>query len=93
MFPTFVSNASSVVVTHGPVIAYCIYNGEQTRARLNTAEPTQKLGRIDRQVNFLAKISFMVVFSIAFVLLSFRGWHAEDWYLHFFYKINLMSIE
>lgn len=39
---------------------------------MNTSQPHTKVGLIDQEINFLAKVLFVVTFALALVLVSLK---------------------
>jgi phospholipid-translocating ATPase len=49
-----------------------IYVGKETRSKMNSKEPTYKLGRLDEEVNQLSKVLFGIMFCLAVLINVFQ---------------------
>jgi phospholipid-translocating ATPase len=47
---------SNTVLAAGSAIGFVIYTGPETRAVMNTSHPGTKIGRLDLEINNLAKV-------------------------------------
>jgi phospholipid-translocating ATPase len=61
------------VLASGPVYAVVIYTGKHTRAAMNTNHPSTKFGIIDEELNFAAKLLFLLSFILSFIMISLKG--------------------
>ena len=59
---------SNTVLAAGSAIGFVIYTGPETRAVMNTSHPGTKVGRLDLEINNLAKVSD--VFRTAYILIE-----------------------
>lgn len=67
-----------------------MYNGNDTRALLNTSTPQSKVGKLDLEVNRASKMLFMLLFSLSALLTGFRGFNGQ-WILYVFRYFLLLS--
>ena len=68
--------ANTVLASPGYVLALVTYTGKETRAHMNAKDPHTKVGKIDLEINRLAKFLFvfMLLLSLAIVAMDgFRG--------------------
>lgn len=56
------------VVASGTIIGLVIYAGTETRAVMNTSQPANKIGKLDSELNFLAKWLCLLLVFLALVL-------------------------
>jgi phospholipid-translocating ATPase len=83
---------ASTVLASGNAIALVIYTGAETRSMMNMTEPPSKVGLLDEEINFLSKLLFLLLFSMAFILLCFKGF-GRHWFLYLLrYLLLLASI-
>lgn len=47
---------ANTVVASGRVIGLIVYTGKETRSVMNTSAPQTKVGRLDLEINNLAKV-------------------------------------
>lgn len=81
---------TNTVVATGTVIGLVIYTGKETRASLNTSNPSSKIGLLDLELNFFSKLLFILMLIISFLMISlnlFRGL----WFITFFRFLLLFS--
>lgn len=65
---------SSAVLAAGHIKAMVIYSGRETRIVINSRQPRSKVSRMDRTLNLIGKVLFviMLVMSVSLVFLSGR---------------------
>nr|VZI02292.1 unnamed protein product [Spirometra erinaceieuropaei] len=86
---------SGTVLATGTAVGIVIYTGCETRAVMNSSKAHTKMGRIDREINNITKLLFVVVVLLALVMValqSFMGaWYINYWrfFLLFSYIIPL----
>eukprot|EP00833_Pecoramyces_ruminatium_P015707 jgi/Orpsp1_1/1189739/evm.model.d7180000074113.1 len=81
---------ANTVLASGTAIGLVLYTGRDTRSVMNTNFPKTKVGKIDWEINRLAKILCIVTFTVSFVLIalnSFRGL----WYISLFRFLIIFS--
>jgi len=81
---------ANTVLASGKAIALIIYTGKETRMSMNSREARNKIGSLDEEVNFMAKLLFlfMIIFSAGIVFL--KGFN-EGWVMTFFRFVLLLS--
>lgn len=64
--------ANTVLASSGHCLGMIVYTGIETRAQMNSKEPTTKVGKLDLEINRMSKFLFlfMVVLSLGIVTLS-----------------------
>lgn len=83
---------ASTVLASGNAVALVIYTGSESRSMMNMTEPPSKVGLLDEEVNFLSKLLFALLFTMAFILLCFKGF-GRHWFLYLLrYLLLLASI-
>ncbi|KAI7854229.1 hypothetical protein BDC45DRAFT_463467 [Circinella umbellata] len=92
MEPLGVENTlwTNTVLASGTAIGFVIYTGKDTRAVMNTNHPKTKVGLIDREINRLAKILFIVTFAMSVAMVGLNGFHGL-WYIYVFRFLILFS--
>lgn len=78
------------VVASGTIIGLVVYAGTETRAVMNTSQPSTKMGKLDSELNFLAKwlCALLVLLAIILEALNrFRG----AWFISLFRFVLLFS--
>lgn len=81
---------TNTVVATGTVIGLVLYTGKETRASLNTSNPTSKIGLLDLELNFFSKLLFVLMLILSFLMIAlnlFRGL----WFITFFRFLLLFS--
>jgi phospholipid-translocating ATPase len=52
---------ANTVLAAGSAVGLVVYTGKETRAVLNTSEPETKMGTLEREVNRMAKVGYVVI--------------------------------
>ena len=78
------------VVASGTVIGLIIYTGTETRAVMNTSQPSTKVGKLDAELNFLAKWLCLLLIILALVLEALNRF-SGNWFVSLFRFILLFS--
>lgn len=81
---------ANTVVASGRAVCVVVYNGNETRAMLNTSSPQSKVGKLDHEVNRTSKMLFLLLFSLSALLTGLRGFTGQ-WILYFFRYFLLLS--
>lgn len=81
---------ANTVVASGRAICVVVYNGNETRSRLNASNPKSKVGKLDHEVNRVSKMLFALLFSLAALLTGLRGFTGQ-WILYFCRYFLLLS--
>ena len=68
---------ASTVVASMKVIGIVIYTGKETRARMNSSTPKMKIGILDLELNRSNMYLFCIMFILAFVLASAKGFDSK----------------
>ncbi len=55
------------------IIGLVIYTGKETRAEMNSSLPKNKVGELDKEVNYFSKFLFCLMLLLALVILFIRG--------------------
>ncbi|RHZ62903.1 hypothetical protein Glove_334g35 [Diversispora epigaea] len=80
----------NTVLASGTAIGFVIYTGKDTRAIINTGHPETKVGLLDKEINNLSKILFVVTFLLSFLLIALNGFRGL-WYIYLFRFLILFS--
>ncbi|CAO0801356.1 unnamed protein product [Mucor circinelloides] len=81
---------TNTVLASGSAIGFVIYTGKDTRAVMNTNHPKTKVGLIDREINQLAKILFIVTLALSVIMVGLNGFRGV-WYIYVFRFLILFS--
>ncbi|RUS22625.1 protein transporter [Endogone sp. FLAS-F59071] len=81
---------TNTVLASGTAIGFVIYTGRDTRAVMNTNHPETKVGSIDREINKLSKILFVVTLVLSVVMVGLNGFQGL-WYIYVFRFLILFS--
>ena len=81
--------ANTVLASSGFVLGLIVYTGKETRAQMNAKSPSSKVGLIDYEINYLAKVLFLLMVIMAGTIVALNGFHAS-WYIFFFRFILLL---
>ncbi|KAG1146885.1 hypothetical protein G6F37_005178 [Rhizopus arrhizus] len=81
---------TNTVLASGSALGFVIYTGKDTRAVMNTSHPKTKVGLIDREINQLAKILFMVTLVLSVIMVGLNGFRGI-WYIYVFRFLILFS--
>lgn len=81
---------ANTVVASGRAVCLVVYNGEETRSKLNQSSPRSKVGTLDNEVNFMSKLLFGLLFLLSAILTTLRGF-SGSWLLLFFRYFLLLS--
>ncbi len=81
---------ANTVVASGRAVCLVVYNGEETRSKLNQSTPRSKVGTLDNEVNFMSKLLFGLLFLLSAILTALRGF-SGSWFLLFFRYFLLLS--
>jgi len=81
---------ANTVVASGKVIGLVLYTGVDMRAVMNTSSPQTKVGRLDLEVNTLAKVLCLLMLCLSLLMTALKGFHGI-WYIYFFRYMLLFS--
>ena len=81
---------ANCVLATGTVLCVVVYTGKETRAALNANQPKSKAGLIDLEVNFLAKLLFILCAALGLIMVAFQNFQGE-WYVSGFRFTLLFS--
>ena len=59
------------------IIGLVIYTGKETRAEMNSSLPKNKVGELDKEVNYFSKFLFCLMLFLALVILFIRGFASK----------------
>ena len=83
---------ASTVVASMKVIGIVIYTGKETRARMNSSTPKMKIGILDQELNKSNMYLFFIMFLLAFILASAKGFDSKFFYSFIKYIILFCAI-
>lgn len=81
--------ANTVLASPGYILGMVVQTGLETRMAMNTSAPRQKVGTLDLEVNWLAKVLFVLMVVISAAIIAADGFQG-DWYFKFFRVILLL---
>ena len=81
--------ANTVLASPGYILGMVVHTGVETRMAMNTSAPRQKTGTLDMEVNWLAKVLFVLMVVISALIIAADGFYG-DWYFKFFRVILLL---
>ncbi len=64
---------ANTVLTAGKIYALVLYTGKENRMSLNSEVPRTKIGKLDRELNYLSKLLFAFLMFISIVLVIFSA--------------------
>lgn len=79
-----------MLASQGYILGIVIYTGRNTRSQMNTKTPLSKICLMDREINFLSKILFILMLILAMIIVFFNGFHG-DWLIFYFRVVLLLS--
>lgn len=53
--------SNTVLASNGYIVGMVVYSGKQTRSTMNSKSPSSKVGKVDLEINRLAKILFIMM--------------------------------
>ena len=81
---------NTVLASSGYVVAIVIFTGKETRAEMNSKPGSQKVGKIDLEINKLSKMLFGFMVIMSFGIVAMHGF-VGTWYIDFFRFVLLLS--
>ena len=76
------------MASSGFVLAVVVGTGRETRMAMNVGRPALKVGKLDREVNWLSKVLFGMMCLVSFVIVALDGFQGR-WVLKYF-RMNLL---
>lgn len=73
---------NTVLASQGYVLGLVLYTGYETRTNMSARKPRSKIGALDLEINFLAKILFALMLVLSLVIIIMDGF-AGSWYYKF----------
>eukprot|EP01126_Amoeba_proteus_P066858 TRINITY_DN9759_c0_g2_i10.p1 TRINITY_DN9759_c0_g2~~TRINITY_DN9759_c0_g2_i10.p1 ORF type:complete len:863 (-),score=158.12 TRINITY_DN9759_c0_g2_i10:45-2633(-) len=80
----------NTVLASGTAIGCVVYTGSETRSVMNTSKAQTKVGLLDMELNNLAKLLFVLVIFLSFLMVAINKFKA-DWAIDMFRFILLFS--
>ena len=59
------------------IIGLVIYTGKETRAEMNSQLPKNKVGELDKEVNYFSKFLFGLMLILGLIILFIRGFSSQ----------------
>jgi len=81
---------NTVLASSGYIIGMVVYTGKHTRSAMNSKSPSSKVGRVDSEINRLAKILFIMMVMFAGTIIILDGIRGK-FYIKFFRFLLLLS--
>jgi len=73
----------NTVVASGTVVGLVLYTGKETRSVMNTSQPSTKTGKLDLELNRLAKLLCILLVFLSFLLVALNGFQG-NWFITLF---------
>lgn len=70
---------ASTILTTGSVLALVLYTGYELRIIMNSRAPRTKIGQLDQEINFLAKLLFTILLIFSVMLVGLGGFNHSFW--------------
>jgi phospholipid-translocating ATPase len=83
---------ASTVLTSGYAIGLVVYTGVETRSVMNSRRPAAKFGICDSELNHLAKLLFLLMIIVSFLMVLGAGFTSRFYIIFFRYLLLLSSI-
>lgn len=81
--------ANTVLASPGYILAMVVHTGKETRMAMNISTARQKVGALDLEVNWMAKVLFVVMCVVSLGIIAADGFVGE-WYFKYFRLILLL---
>lgn len=81
---------ANTILAAGSAVGMVVYTGRETRAAMNTSEPETKVGLLDMEINWIAKILCTVTFALSVFLVGLNGFRGT-WFVYIFRFLILFS--
>lgn len=81
--------ANTVLASPGYILGMVLHTGLETRMAMNISTARQKVGALDLEVNWMAKVLFVVMCLISLAIITADGFYGE-WYFKYFRLILLL---
>lgn len=62
--------ANTVVASNCYILGLVVYTGKETRFRMNSQDPKNKIGKIDLEINRLTKYLFVIMLIMSLAMVS-----------------------
>lgn len=60
-------------IASGTIVALVINTGKETKSSLNSKKPITKMGKTDKEINFLSKILFLLLVILTLTIFTIGG--------------------
>jgi phospholipid-translocating ATPase len=80
---------NTVIASKGNVYGLVLYTGKETRSNMSGKIPRSKVGSLDNEINFLAKILFGVMLFLSMIIIVMDGFYGS-WYFKYFRCVLLL---
>lgn len=60
----------NTVIASGTIVGVAVYTGKETRSVMNTSQPSTKTGKLDLELNTMAKLLCLLLVFLAFLLVA-----------------------
>jgi len=82
--------ANTVLASSGYVLGMIVYTGVETRAQMNAKDAVTKVGKLDLEINKLAKLLFVFMLVVSFGIVALSGFRGNV-AINFFRFVLLLS--
>ena len=83
---------NTVIASQGIVYGLVLYTGKETRSNMSGKIPRSKVGSLDNEINYLAKILFGVMLFLSGIIIVMDGFYGSWYYKYFRCVLLLCSI-
>ena len=80
---------ANTVLCSGKILGLVVFTGKETRMAMNSKDPTEKIGSLDRELNILSKYLFMSMTAASLFIVLASGTHQN--LLYFTIKFILLT--
>lgn len=80
---------NTVLASQGVAYGLVLYTGRETRSNMSQKNPRSKVGSLDLEINYIAKILFILMIILALLIIFMDGYHGT-WYFKFFRCVLLL---
>jgi len=80
---------NTVLASQGYIYGLVLYTGGETRSNMSSKKPRSKAGSLDYEINYLAKILFVVMMSLSLLIVAMDGFYGV-WQLKYFRCVLLL---
>eukprot|EP00351_Strombidinopsis_sp_SopsisLIS2011_P000177 CAMPEP_0116887760 /NCGR_PEP_ID=MMETSP0463-20121206/22398_1 /TAXON_ID=181622 /ORGANISM="Strombidinopsis sp, Strain SopsisLIS2011" /LENGTH=115 /DNA_ID=CAMNT_0004551079 /DNA_START=208 /DNA_END=552 /DNA_ORIENTATION=+ len=69
--------SNTVLASPGHCLCMVVYTGNETRMQMNTESPRTKVGKLDQEINWLAKMLFLMMVCLSMIIVAVDGFKGQ----------------